>query len=89
MSLKKIGRLKPAEYSYKDPTKGETERLSMGIMAQDIDKIWPYEKYSVLHKDFQGLYSVDYIQLISPMIKAIQELSDKVDKLQEQIKKEA
>ena len=89
MSLKKISRLKPAEYSYTDSSKGETKRLTMGIMAQDIDTIWPYEKYSILHKDHQGYYAVDYIQLISPIIKAIQELSDKVDKLQEQIEKGA
>ena len=89
MSLKKIGRLKPAEYSYTDPSKGETERLSMGVMAQDINEVWPYKTYSILQKDIQGNYSVEYYQLRSPMIKAIQELSDKVDKLQEQMKKEA
>tara|TARA_R110000803_G_scaffold169679_1_gene232702 strand:+ start:1398 stop:1667 length:270 start_codon:yes stop_codon:yes gene_type:complete len=88
MSLKKIGRLKPAEYSYTTSSKGETERLTMGIMAQEIDKIWPYKKYSILHKDSQGFYSVEYHQLIAPMIKAIQELSNKVDKLQKQIDKE-
>lgn len=87
MSLKKIGRLKPAEYSYTDPSKGETERLSMGVMAQDIDKIWPYEKYSILQKDIQGNYAVEYHQLIAPMIKSIQELSAKVDKLQKQLDK--
>jgi hypothetical protein len=87
MSLKKIGRLKPAEYSYTDPSKGETERLSMGIMAQDIDKIWPYEKYSILAKDMQDNFAVDYSQLIAPMIKSIQELSAKVDELQKQLDK--
>lgn len=87
MSLKKIGRLKPAEYSYTDPSKGETERLSMGVMAQDIDKIWPYEKYSILQKDIQGNYAVEYHQLIAPMIKAIHELSAKVDDLQKKLDK--
>ena len=89
MSLKNISRLKPAEYSYTDSSKGETKRLSMGIMAQDINEIWPYEKYSILNKDTQGFYNVEYHQLIAPIIKAIQELSDKVDKLQEQIEKGA
>tara|TARA_B100000902_G_scaffold393813_1_gene448809 strand:+ start:120 stop:383 length:264 start_codon:yes stop_codon:yes gene_type:complete len=87
MSLKKIGRLKPAEYSYNNPSSGETERLSMGVMAQDIDKIWPYEKYSILIKDMQGNFAVDYSQLIAPMIKSIQELSAKVDELQKQLDK--
>lgn len=86
MSLEKIGRLRPAEYSYNDPSKGDTEKLSMGIMAQDIDKIWPFKKYSILHKDFQGIYSVDYYQLIAPMVKAIQELSSKVEELEGKLK---
>lgn len=87
MSLKKIGRLKPAEYSYTNPSSGETERLSMGVMAQDVDKIWPYEEYSILIKDMQGNFAVDYSQLIAPMIKAIHELSAKVDDLQKQLDK--
>ena len=87
MSLKKIGRLKPAEYSYTNPSSGETERLSMGVMAQDVDKIWPYEEYSILIKDMQGNFAVDYSQLIAPMIKSIQELSAKVDELQKQLDK--
>ena len=87
MSLKKISKLKPAEYSYTDSFKGETERLSMGIMAQDIDKVWPYEKYSVLHKDINGYYAVDYVQLIAPIIKSIQELSEKIEKIEEKLTK--
>ena len=87
MSLEKIGRLRPAEYSYNDPSKGDTEKLSMGIMAQDINEVWPFEKYSVLNKDFQGMYSVEYYQLIAPMVKAIQELSAKVEELEEKLNK--
>jgi len=87
MSLKKLSKLKPAKYRFTDPTKGETDRLSMGIMAQDIEEVWPHEKYSVLHKDTQGYYSVDYTQLMAPMLKAIQELSTKVEELEKKINK--
>ena len=87
MSLEKIGRLRPAEYSYNDPSKGDIEKLSMGIMAQDINEVWSFEEYSILHKDFQGIYSVDYYQLIAPMVKAIQELSAKVEELEEKLNK--
>lgn len=87
MSLKKLSKLNPAEYSYVDSSKGETEKLSMGIMAQDIDKIWPYEKYSVLHKDINGYYAVDYTQLIAPIIKSIQELSEKIEEIEKKLNK--
>jgi len=81
MSVKQLKQLKPAQYRYTDNKKGETNRLSMGIMAQDIEKIWPYETYSILRKDKNDYYEVDYRQLIAPMIKAIQELTEEVEKL--------
>lgn len=87
MSLKKISRLKPAEFSYTDPSYGNIEKLTMGIMAQDIDEVWPFEKYSILHQNPQGHYSVEYHQLIAPMIKAIQELSTKVEELEKKLDK--
>ena len=87
MSLKKICRLRPAEYVYNDPSKGDIEKLSMGIMTQDINEVWPFEEYSILNKDFQGIYSVEYYQLIAPMVKAIQELSAKVEELEEKLNK--
>ena len=56
-------------------------------MAQDINEVWPFEEYSILNKDFQGIYSVEYYQLIAPMVKAIQELSAKVEELEEKLNK--
>ena len=88
MSLKKISRLKPAEFSYKNNSHGNTKKLTMGVMAQDVDEIWPHEKYSITQKDQQGNYLIDYHQLIAPMIKAINELSNKVEKLEKKLKEE-
>ncbi len=81
MSLAKINELRPAKYKYKDKSKGDTERFTLGVMAQDIDKIYPLNEYSILNKDDQGYMMVDYVQLIGPMIKAIQELEDEVKRL--------
>ena len=58
MSVKQLKQLKPAQYRYTDNKKGETNRLSMGIMAQDIEKIWPYESYSILRKSEDNFYQV-------------------------------
>lgn len=79
MSIKVINGLKPAKYRYKE--KGDAKRLTLGIMAQDINKFYPIEEYNILQKDADGHFMVDYVQLIAPMIKAIQELSDEVEKL--------
>jgi len=81
MSLKIINKLKPAQYKYTDSSKGSTDRFTLGIMAQDINETYPVEKYSILNKDSNNYFMVDYVQLIAPMIKAIQELTDEVEKL--------
>jgi len=81
MSLEIINKFKPAQYKYNDPTKGSTDRFTLGIMAQDINETYPIEKFSVLNRDEQDYFMVDYVQLIAPMIKAIQELTDEVERL--------
>ena len=88
MSLKKINQLRPAKFKYTDAQFGSTEKITLGVMAQDIDKIYPEADYSMLTRDENGLYMVEYTQLIAPMIKAIQELSDEIDKIKEQNKDE-
>ena len=86
MSINKINKLKPAEFLYNNPNNGDIDKLTMGIMAQDVEKVWPHEKYSILQKDLNGYFRVDYIQFIAPMMKAIQELTEKVDNLELQLK---
>lgn len=87
MSLKNISRLKPAEFSYIDSSHGNTEKLTMGIMAQNVNEVWSQEKYSIVKTDLKGNHLVDYYQLIAPMIKAIQELSTKVEELEKKLDK--
>lgn len=87
MSLEKIKKLKPAEYTYIDPKYGNTSKKSMGCMAQDLDAIWPEQEYVLLRRDENGKLIVSNPdQLIYPLIKAIQELSDKVEELENERK---
>jgi hypothetical protein len=81
MSLEKIKQLRPAEHLYTDSSKGDTKRLTMSVMAQNINQVWPIEKYSILNRDIDGYFTVEVQQLIAPMIKAIQELSEEVERL--------
>lgn len=87
MSLKQIKKIQPAAFKYNDEQVGDTQKITLGVMAQDIEKIFPYEQYSMLKKDENGYYMVEYTQLIAPMIKAIQELSEELDMLKEQMNK--
>jgi len=83
MSLEVINKLKPAQYKYNDPIKGSIDRFTLGIMAQDINETYPIEEFSILNKDSNDYFMVDYVQLIAPMIKAIQELTEEVERLKE------
>ncbi len=86
MSLNKINKIKPTKFKYYDSNDGSQKRFTMGVMAQDLNEIWPHEEYSLLKINNKGYYSVDYSQLVAPMLKAIQELSEKVNKLELKIK---
>lgn len=82
MSLEKIKKLRPAEHLYTDPSKGDTKRLTMSVMAQNLNEVWPIEKYSMLKMDADGYFIVDQPhQLIFPLIKAVQELSEEIERL--------
>jgi len=87
MSLEKIKKLRPAEYTYNDSKYGNTIKKSMGCMAQDLDALWPEEEYVLLRKDDDGKLIVSNPdQLIYPLIKAVQELSEKVEELENERK---
>jgi hypothetical protein len=82
MSLAKIKQLRPAEHVYTDSTKGSTTRLTMSCMAQNLNEVWPLEKYTLLEKDKDGYFIVaNPHQLIFPLIKAVQELSEEIERL--------
>jgi hypothetical protein len=87
MSLEKINKLNPAEYTYIDSKYGNTNKKSMGCMAQDLAAIWSEEEYVLLRKDENGKLIVSNPdQLIYPLIKAVQELSQKVEELENERK---
>lgn len=76
LGLEFIKALRPVDYNYKN-----SDNTQHGLIAQEIEK---------LNFDFGGVhnakedggndvYSVAYTELIAPLIKAVQELSEKVD----------
>lgn len=81
---KVVGDLKPCEFRYK----GELDngKLNLGVMAQDVIKNFPEESYSIVTKDENGFYKVDYVQLIPLLIKNIQVLNERIEKLEKIVK---
>lgn len=80
-ALKKIMMIKSMSYDYINKPE---DYKRMGFIAQDLQKVYP----GVVYKDGDGYLSVDYIALMAPTIKALQQLSLEKDKEIEGLKKE-
>jgi len=84
LGLEFIKKLKPAIFQYRpEHLRKDHHKTHFGFMAQDIAKLLDDDtKYAILKKDDNDFYIVDHGELIAPLAKAIQELSDKVEFLE-------
>lgn len=64
-------------YSYRKEYDGKIEDISCGIMAQDVQKYVP----EAFYENPDGAYSYRTFELVPYLIKAIQELNQKVERL--------
>jgi len=81
--LDKINSLTPVSFKWKEVNEGVIKTDNLGIIAQELKEIYPEVVKGV---EDEEMLSVEYTGLIAPMIKAIQELSNKVDILSEENK---
>ena len=65
-------------YSYRKEYDGKIEDISCGIMAQDVQKYAP----EAFFENPDGAYSYKTFELVPYLIKAIQELNRKIEKLE-------
>lgn len=65
-------------YSYRKKYDGKTEDIACGIMAQDVQKCAP----EAFFENPDGAYSYNTFALVPYLIKAIQELNHKIEKLE-------
>ncbi|WP_270747416.1 phage tail spike protein [Streptococcus halitosis] len=65
-------------YSYRKEYDGKIEFISCGIMAQEVQKYVP----EAFYKNPDGAYSYRTFELVPYLIKAIQELNQKLEKLE-------
>ncbi|WP_231082761.1 tail fiber domain-containing protein [Streptococcus oralis] len=65
-------------YSYRKEYDGKVKDISCGIMAQDVQKYAP----EAFYENPDGAYSYRTFELVPYLIKAIQELNQKIEKLE-------
>lgn len=58
-----------------------TDKRDMWVIAQEVEKVFP----EIIHTDDQGYKSVEYGNLIAPLIEAIKELNQKLDEQAQKI----
>ena len=73
-----IKKLKPVTFKYK-----ESEKVSFGFIAQDLLELFPDEAYSMIGTSPDGMYNVNYTELVPILTKALQELIKRVEQLEE------
>jgi hypothetical protein len=74
--LELISQLKPKSYTWKD-----TGEKAMGFIAQDVEEILPH---LVTENPKTGMKAVNYLDLIAPLVKSVQELQAEVQALKSQ-----
>ena len=68
-------------YSYRKEFNNEVEDISCGIMAQDVQKYAP----DAFRESPDGVYTYNTFALVPYLIKAIQELNQKIEKMEKTI----
>lgn len=79
-SLKNLLEIKPVNYYMK--TDVNNHSLQTGVIAQEIEKIYP----ELVNKNNEGILSVNYIGLIPHLIKSIQEQQNQIEDLKVMVK---
>jgi hypothetical protein len=75
--LRDLQRMRPVSFEWKNPSKYGA-LTDIGMIAQDVLKVVP----EAVSMDHDGYYALDYMKLVPVLIQSIQELSTKVDELQ-------
>lgn len=87
LGLDFINELRPVSYQMKNSI---DKRYHEGLIAQEVDfllsRIEGYKNSIVCYDERTDKYSLNYIELITPLLKSIQELSIKVVNLENQVK---
>ncbi|MCX6117746.1 MAG: tail fiber domain-containing protein [Proteobacteria bacterium] len=73
-ALEKISKITGVFFNWK---KGDDSSRQIGVMAQDVEKIFP----ELVKEGSDGIKSVDYPKLVAPMIEAVKSLKSKVERL--------
>ncbi len=76
-----IRRLRPCHWRYKAPL--DDGRKHLGFIAQEVAKLDPDQEFNFVVPGQDGLLGLNLYEFIGPIVKAIQELDERITKLEE------
>ncbi|AFY01394.1 cell wall surface anchor family protein [Bdellovibrio bacteriovorus str. Tiberius] len=74
-ALQRVLQIQGVSYNWKNPEHGK--RPQLGFIAQELEKIYP----ELVETDSQGMKSVNYSHLVSPLVEAIKALYEEISAL--------
>ncbi len=80
-----ISQINPVSFYYNQQSPFKTNKMQIGILAQDLEKIAPYMVDKNVTKDFDDLRSVNNQAYIFLLINAVKEQNKKMEEQQKQI----
>lgn len=87
-AIDQLMQLRPVTYEFKQdefPGKGFPDGVRRGFIAQELEEIMP----ELVNTNDDGYKSVNYLEMISVLVKAVQEQQAEIDSLKEALGKEA
>ncbi len=78
-----IRSLKPCKWRYTGSLDDGVEHF--GFIAQDVNEIANFQQYGFVVIMDSGYYGLNMTEFIGPIVKAVQELDDKVEKMRKEL----
>lgn len=79
-----LRKLKPCKWRYKDELDDGVEHF--GFIAQEVDHYASHNNYAFVKRYSGGLMRVQPWEFIGPIVQAIQDLDEKISKIEAQLK---
>ncbi|MBK8611587.1 MAG: tail fiber domain-containing protein [Chitinophagaceae bacterium] len=80
-----INKINPVSYYYNQLSPFQTEKMQIGVLAQELEKVAPYMVDKNVTKDFDDLRSVNNQAYIFLMINAVKEQQKQIEELKKEI----
>lgn len=80
-----INLINPVSFNYNQQSPFQTEKLQIGVLAQELEKVAPYMVDKNVTKDIEDLRSVNNQAYIFLLINAVKEQNKKIENQQQQI----